>query len=393
MWLTIKNPFGDYEQPRTASVLGVLGTFLGISIGLLGFDPSPEKMHDSVVNLLGGMMTAFLTSIVGMGISLYFKNYQADAQKKFPDVKAESNIADLIAYLQKSDAEKTILLKDLTFAIVGDGESTVTGQIKMLKADMRDEFRTLNGTLTANNENIIRELKNFGKILAENNTKAFIEALNETMKDFNNKLTEQFGENFKQLNIAVGRLLEWQENYKNTVETVTKNLQVTVAGINAVKISVQQIEKSAASMTKSSEEIQNLIVTANLYEQKLQQTLGEIRAVSEKTSVSMRNLAAEMHNITVNANNMTQKISATTGAAITSMQELSEELREESSKIISETNARINQIMQTNDENLKKSFETLGNAMLKISDKFVDDYTPLVNELQKIVNMARQVRR
>lgn len=37
-------------------------------------------------------------------------------------------------------------------------------------------------------------------------------------------------------------------------------------------------------------------------------------------------------------------------------------------------------MMQTNDKNLKKSLKMLGNAMLKISDKFVEDYTPLVNE-------------
>ena len=30
-----ENPFGDYEQPSTASVLGVLGTFIGIAAGLL----------------------------------------------------------------------------------------------------------------------------------------------------------------------------------------------------------------------------------------------------------------------------------------------------------------------------------------------------------------------
>lgn len=28
-----ENPFGDYEQPNTASVLGVLCTFIGISWG------------------------------------------------------------------------------------------------------------------------------------------------------------------------------------------------------------------------------------------------------------------------------------------------------------------------------------------------------------------------
>lgn len=94
-----ENPFGDYQQPNTASILGVLGTFIGIAVGLYNFNPAPEAMHDSVIKLLGGMTTAFVTSILGMGISLYFKNYQANAQKKFSRnnfVKPESTIADLI---------------------------------------------------------------------------------------------------------------------------------------------------------------------------------------------------------------------------------------------------------------------------------------------------------
>ncbi len=87
-----ENPFGDYEQPQTASILGVLGTFLGISVGLINFNPAPDAMQQSVINLLGGMTTAFFTSIFGMGISLYLKNYQANAQKNFHGVKQESNM-------------------------------------------------------------------------------------------------------------------------------------------------------------------------------------------------------------------------------------------------------------------------------------------------------------
>ena len=34
------------------------------------------------------------------------------------------------------------------------------------------------------------------------------------VREFNDKLSEQFGENFKHLNEAVGRLLEWQEHYR-----------------------------------------------------------------------------------------------------------------------------------------------------------------------------------
>ena len=121
--------------------------------------------------------------------------------------------------------------------------------------------------------------------ISENNEKIFIEALNETMKDLNQKLTEQFGENFIRLNIAVGRLLVRQKNYALIID--------------AVKNSVAEIEESAASITKSSEQIFNLIVTANMYEQKLQKVLSEIKSVSENTSESLDDLKKNCESFSV----------------------------------------------------------------------------------------------
>lgn len=401
-----ENPFGDYQQPNTASILGVLGTFIGIAVGLFNFNPAPEAMHNSVINLLGGMTTAFITSILGMGISLCFKLYQANEQKKFSRnnfVKPESTIADLIQYLQRADVEKSELLRKLTISLVGDGDSTVIGQIKIIKSDIRDEFKQVEKILQDNNENVIRELKDFGKTLAENNTKIFIDALNETMKDFNKKLTEQFGENFNRLNTAVGRLLIWQENYKVTIERITENLQKTIKGIDAVKNSVVKIEESAASITKSSEQILNLIVTANMYEQKLQKVLSEVQTASKNTSRSIDDLTKDIKYAINNANNMTQSISETTNTAlnkitdttnqtIVSMKKMSEDLSNESFKITSETVSKMEKMMTENDKNFRDSLETLGKAMLQISKKFAEDYTPLANRLREIVRIAEQVR-
>lgn len=371
-----ENPFGDYEQPRTASIAGVLGTFVGITWGLLNFDSSPEAMQNSVTNLLGGMTTAFFTSIIGMGMSLWLKNEQANAQKKFSKnnfVKTDATIADLIQYLRQADAEKSAQIKHL------------------------EEI------LQANNENVIRALEDFGKNLSENNAEIFIDALNKTMIDFNRKLTEQFGSNFKQLNIAVGRLLTWQENYKVTIERITENLQKTIKGIDALKNSVAQIEKSAASITKSSEQILNLIVTANTYEQKLRQVLSEIQSVSKNTSESVEGLTKSMCHSIDNANEMTQRISAmtntalnritdTTNQTIASMQKMSDDLSNESFKITSETVVKMQKMMEANDKNFKDSLETLGKAMLQISNKFAQDYTPLADRLREIVRIAEQVR-
>jgi len=47
--------------------VGVLGTFVGVFIGLQGF--SPEDIMSSVKNILVGLKTAFFTSIVGMSVA------------------------------------------------------------------------------------------------------------------------------------------------------------------------------------------------------------------------------------------------------------------------------------------------------------------------------------
>ena len=47
--------------------VGVLGTFVGVFIGLQGFNP--EDIMGSVKDILTGLKTAFFTSIVGMGVA------------------------------------------------------------------------------------------------------------------------------------------------------------------------------------------------------------------------------------------------------------------------------------------------------------------------------------
>lgn len=54
--------------------IGVLGTFVGIFIGLQNFDPS--DIINSVNDILVGLKTAFFTSIVGMSVATILSVYQ-----------------------------------------------------------------------------------------------------------------------------------------------------------------------------------------------------------------------------------------------------------------------------------------------------------------------------
>ena len=75
-----------------------------------------------------------------------------------------------------------------------------------------------------------------------------IEALENVIKDFNQKITEQFGENFKQLNEAVGALLDWQKEYKEQVSLLTQTFEECKKSISEVKDSIVEIEGKTSTI-------------------------------------------------------------------------------------------------------------------------------------------------
>jgi len=59
------------SAPALLTALGVIGTFLGITSGLIDFNTGagPEQMQVQVTTLISSMKTAFLTSLVGLSLS------------------------------------------------------------------------------------------------------------------------------------------------------------------------------------------------------------------------------------------------------------------------------------------------------------------------------------
>lgn len=72
MTKNIHSKFREYA-PTLMGALGILGTFIGIIIGLLNFNT--ESIDTSIPVLLGGLKTAFITSIVGMFLPFYLMEW------------------------------------------------------------------------------------------------------------------------------------------------------------------------------------------------------------------------------------------------------------------------------------------------------------------------------
>lgn len=300
------NPTQECDEPQAIASLGILFTFIGISYGLIEFNSA--DIESSVPVLLGGMRTAFITSVIGMIWSMCLKYKQNNKEKEYYQQKVkvdnDATIGQLISYLQSQDekiAEKEssakqyqenllTAIQEINKSLVGDGDASVITQIQLIKSKIQDGFESRNSQSKQEHEILIKEFQKFAETMAENNSKAFIEALNSTIRDFNEKIQEQFGENFKQLNIAVGKLLEWQDNYKNTVIEVTENQRTIFEGIEQAKTSLASMADHGNSIKASAIALGDILMTIDSYQKELEISLKDLASIGDEAKKLVPNI-------------------------------------------------------------------------------------------------------
>ena len=285
-----------YIHTNTAAsiltIVGVLGTFIGIYIGLQEFNP--DDLENSIKDLLDGLKLAFSTSIVGIASALLLKgiisplaqtfqkgiNPSEDGINKFVtaltktmksvQTSGEMNLLEQLVILnttiQKEGSETREVLDNIKTEFAGKHDELIRSQAeehretREMLTGMKTEIVSIKGALTGENESTVfaqlQELtstvsEKVGEIaskVGEIATGQLIEALREVIRDFNKNLTEQFGENFKQLNEAVGKTVEWQEQYRQQMDELAEKF----------RIAAQSVEQSRAALTSAAQSLMTI---------------------------------------------------------------------------------------------------------------------------------------
>ena len=415
--------------------LGVFGTFLGIFVALFGFDPGNIK--DGIPIFLGGMRIAFLTSVTGMLLSLILDRKISEA------INNDAGIGDLIHAVnngnellsQKMDSVNSTI-GVLEKSISGDADGSLLSQLTLLRSNINDKFTDLTG-----------EFRTFAKLQAENNTKALVEAIREVIGDFNAKINEQFGENFKELNAAVGDLVGWQENYKEVVEKSFGQFQIAVESMEKSKELFELIHDRYKDNLAINEDVKsslhNLSIEHETLEAKMtafsslandakeafpviQENVDKLtKGFSEKVTDSITAVNDAYKSQTDNNIRIVTEMSEATDGVLTSMKDsvkssndairtvttqmqesVDESMNNISDRIVKGFNdsmVNIEQLQQKFADNiegtivqiddalrqeLEKSLQSLGSQLASLSKRFVDDYADLTNRMQQVVNMA-----
>ena len=322
--------------------LGILVTFLGLTIGLLGFDMSSSAtIQKGISNLLNGTSTAFLTSIVGILCALIFnyyynnsliRNFDAsidDFANKLDELIPRKQAEELLYINSEAVKEQTTELQDFntTLALtIGDAlRNAMTTDVKPVLEELLTAIRELStgGMETIKNsinDNTGSELRDFAGTLQE---------LQQGMRDILMQSQQMNEENNQKLRVAVDEMVkslqnatsdsvtaqqknmnEMNEQIKGLFTEMNDNLRQTVQGLlEAGSNTGIQLDHSIKGAAETSDAIVKTWESVSKQQQEqLSHNIEQIRNILEET---LRSIRDDRENYIQTLKNITQELQNT----------------------------------------------------------------------------------
>jgi hypothetical protein len=348
-------------------------------------------MESSIPLLLSGLKTAFITPIIGLGVSLYIKIFSKE--NNIEDFSLEEVLRSLLLGINEN-TEQSKLIRN---AISGAGDSSLNTQVQKLRIEMLDKQDELNSSF-----------KVFAQQMAENNSKALITALEEVMREFNTKISEQFGDNFKHLNEGVGKMLEWQENNKESMSFVVKVLENTKTSVAAYSDSLAEIgkvvEKISVDIKETSDSSKTMVDFADgakVVLLKFNKDFSEFEGISEKAKKTFESQEKTFNGMSDVYKKTLDNINNEYISYVKKVDEKEKEIDKLNSRLISNMNdasLKNSEIIRNSIVNMEKDlsermtsfrnqFDVLNRESKKfLSDSMIDIDTNMKNTVNKLGN-------
>lgn len=345
---------------NTTITLGVLGTFVGIFIGLKNFDVN--QIQESIPILLEGLKTAFITSIAGMVSSLILRIINTH----FP--RTEWDISDDPTQLQRSllnEQKNTIeTLKSIQKGICGeDTDSSLLNQMKLMRTTLTDEIKTLNTSF-----------KEFTQRQANDNTEAIMKALENVISEFKVAIEDKLSDSFKEFSIACKHLYDWQTQHKDEIEAVHRCLNETISTIKSNEVLLQDISNNQNALYGTNKTLLSQL-------QSLQEHSNLLNELKSKWPLLINTLQEQV-------SDMSAKILEASSSSAQNIKTASSVVETETKDIISGATERIQEALSEMDRAFIERFEKLINGLFNplaaIVEKVTDDYVKIQEIYDKL---------
>lgn len=375
--------------PNILTSIGIFGTFLGVALGLWSFDTT--DIHGSVPKLMDGLKTAFWSSIAGLlgALTIKLRSTFSQAGRRTATQTRAASIDDLDASLK--------LLAD---QFNNQREDSMQSLLKRQHEDNQNGVRQ-----------IVYVLEHYEERMADANAKALVEAIEAVMQDFNARINEQYGDNFKRLNESVGKMLDWQNNYRAQLQQLIDEQERTASSMKEASNAFEYMVKHANAFNGVSESLQDLLSGMEAQRANLEDQLGGLATVvnnaadglpklEERIAALTTGIAQQVHeqqrwtveHITNAQEGIQQQMSDVmekSGAQLIEQQQLT---HQQLSRIAEKVERQVAVLDDSMEEELNKALQSFGMQLTALSEKFVSDYSPLTQKLQDVVKLAEEIK-
>lgn len=341
--------------PTLVSTLGVLGTFWGITKGLMAFDTS--DLDQSIPGLLDGLKTAFFTSLAGMIGSMF-----------------------LSAFISKKQDERDGGISDINQAA---GE--ITKSVKAMSDANTETMRSIQQQLTEQ----------------EADRKAFYRTVGEVMS--------KISDTQKSITSAIDSLVVLQRSQENSLADIKEATTQQSVAIN----SVAKYSQEVSEYTHHLGEILDVISGMSGTEDEINEKVGKLKEIIHGEVIEIEDNMAKTNKLLESKfDEFTELLKkSNTEALVEVMKKVTEEFQKQMNSLINkliqenfdQLNTSVEKLNQWQQEN-KEMIASLTHQYREMSDNFEatstsltrvkDDTTSLVSEggkLRQLVDALNQV--
>ena len=257
--------------------MGVFGTFGGIVIGLWDFQPAPDKIQESIQELLGGLKIAFLTSLVGIGSAIILKGIALIYQMRKPDEDP----------IKREMSGTNDLLNSIRISLSGTDERTIFTELQALQTTFEESNNQWIEAFGAFSERVVGEC-----------TDLLVKALQQIVHDYNAKINEQLGENFKQFNESVGEINVWQAQYRQQMDELANEFRIAAESIEQSRGSLASAAESLTLIGNQSEKIVSITDTLDILTENLNDRLETFPLLREQAVTAFPEIKKGLDDLT-----------------------------------------------------------------------------------------------
>lgn len=421
--------------PGVFTTLGVLGTFLGIFFGLLEFDEL--NITNSIPVLLRGMKTAFLSSIVGIALSLIlgkaaqivWGKAEADSPPKHnSEIRVLHDIAKTLEEMKSISIKNHSSVEDNLWG----GENSISSQLSALTLQLTDLsssstnhnelLKSLDKTIIKSEKTIVKQLgvndtnretaadnaskglvklqksidanksflsekfDNFSELLARNNTEALVEVMKSATTQFNEQMSALIErlvqENFAELNNSVQRLNTWQIENKEMIVSLTGQFKQVSEDFSVTSKTLQVITDNTTTLTDKNSSLVSLITEL----QKVMIDDTKFVQITEKVSGAIDTLKANTEAFDATTNQLNNWVrnqmnfSDSVSALLVRLQQI-DEIKDINDVFWNNTEKQLNEGVNL----IKNASKSLAGDLEEINGQFYDRLNDTLQNLDNLI--------